>query len=59
MKISKAALLPPLLALISFLMSPEFYNKLPDKYAHGIAGIAVILATLMPSLFSSQAPPKI
>lgn len=57
----KAAILPPLLAIASFLLSPEFYNKLPDKYAHIVAAIAVVAASLMPSLISSneaQVPSK-
>lgn len=53
MKINKTALLPPLLALAGFLLSPQFYNELPDKYSHIIYLASIGLAALFPQLFHS------
>lgn len=45
------ALIAPLIAIVGFLLSPDFYHVLPDKYAHFVEAFAVLMATFMPSLF--------
>jgi hypothetical protein len=53
MTVNNKSLLPVFIVITTFILSPDFYNKLPDKYAHLLAALAVVLSTLMPSLFSS------
>lgn len=48
------SLTPVGLALAGFLLSPEFYNVLPDKWAHGIAALAVLLGLLFPQLLHKK-----
>ncbi len=45
------ALAPAVVATVAFLLSPDFYDKLPDKYAHWIAMASVVVSTLLPQLF--------
>jgi hypothetical protein len=43
-KTNNAALIPPIVAVISFILSPDFYNILPDKVSHIIAATSVLWA---------------
>lgn len=50
----KIALAPAVLALGAYILSPAFYNQLPDKYAHIVYIIAVAVSTLLPELFPKK-----
>lgn len=52
--ISKKALIPAMVALVSFILSPDFYNILPENWAHIIAGTAAISGVLFPQLFKKK-----
>jgi hypothetical protein len=54
LQLTNKSLAPVFVAVIAFLLSPEFYDKLPDKWAHIIAVVATVVAAVMPQLFEKE-----
>ena len=53
-KVRLQALIPLLSVIITFILSPDFYNVLPDKYAHILMGLSVAAGTLFPALLKKS-----
>jgi TRAP-type C4-dicarboxylate transport system substrate-binding protein len=53
-RINNKSLIPICVAVLGFILSPEFYNLLPDKYAHIIAILASIVAIQLPKLIEKK-----
>jgi hypothetical protein len=48
------ALIGPGVALLSFILSPDFLSTLPDKYSHIGMGIGALLSVFFPQLLKKK-----
>jgi hypothetical protein len=58
MRLRLSALPAPIIAVTGFLLSPEFYNLLPDKWAHGVMLLAAAYSMLSPALVTDKPSSK-
>lgn len=54
LKFNPKSLIPIIFTIIGFILSPDFYNVLPDKYAHIIAGIALVISMQFPQFIHKK-----
>lgn len=58
-KLHVGALVGPLVLLLSYILSPEFLNALPEKYSKIGYGLATLISIFAPSLLKKTiVPPR-